>query len=274
MAWVARRLEELSAPPPSPDLSRAQRPVLLLRGLSSPGRALDVLERRLRRDGYDPFRLPPGGLRVALAAPGLDDLALRLREAVERLAGRHPGLGPLAIVAHGVGGLVASHYVKRLGGWRRVGAVVTLGTPYRGTAAAIAALALGPLARVAWQAIPGAPFLRRLGQGPWPGTVRLASIWSRDDGLVPYPSAVLATHGLPHLASVEVDATHRALLTSKRVYEAVRRELAAAAASAPVRRGRLAVMRGGRIRPEADAVDSAPCATGAGTISTTGRSSR
>jgi hypothetical protein len=276
--WLAGRIADAAGAGPAPpdlELARAARPVLLLHGVTSSAQDLDVLARRLRRDGHAPIVPPAGGLRGALSAPGIDDLALRLRETVERLYARHPSLAPLAIVAHARGGLVACHYVKHLGGWRRVRAVVTLGTPHRGTPAALAGLPLGVLGRSVWQMVPGMPFLRRLAEGPWPGTVRLASVWSRTDAVVPFPAAVVETHGLSHLANVEVEARHGQLLTAKRVYEAVRRELRAAEEGAPVRRGALAMMRGGRTRaPRAPAVHSPPCETGAGTTSTTGRSSR
>jgi pimeloyl-ACP methyl ester carboxylesterase len=243
-------------------------PVLLLYGFSSTRRALDVLERRLRRDGYAVFSLNLGGLRRTLDGGGIDDRALLVRDKVERLYARHPGLGPLTIVGHSQGGLVAAWYVKRLGGWRRARAVVTLGTPHHGTPLALLGVALGPFGRSAWQMLPRSAFLARLAAGPWPPRVRLASVWSRRDELALYPSPVIDTHGLPHLANVEVDASHGELLASRRVYEAIRREILEAEASAPVRRGPLEVMAGG------GRATLPRCATGAGITSTTGRSSR
>jgi hypothetical protein len=76
--------------------------------------------------------------------------------------------------------------------------------------------------------------------------VRLTSIWSRRDPWTPYPTAILETHGLPQLSNVEVAADHSAFLTRKRVYETILGELRAAAVDAPVVRGPLTAMRGGR----------------------------
>jgi pimeloyl-ACP methyl ester carboxylesterase len=115
------------------DFSRCDRPVLLLHGFLSSRRTFDVLERRLRRDGYGPFTLDLGGLGRTLNTRGIDDLADFVRAKVERIYARNPRLGPLTIVGHSKGGLVAAYYVKKLGGWRRTRAVVTLGTPHHGT---------------------------------------------------------------------------------------------------------------------------------------------
>jgi triacylglycerol lipase len=139
--------------------------------------------------------------------------------------------------------------VKKLGGWRRTRAVVTLAAPHHGTPLAYLGAPIGFFARSLWQMIPGSPFLRRLNEGPWPAQVRLASIWSKGDQTAPYPCAVIETHGLPHLANVEVDATHRTFLTSKRIYAVLLNQIRAAEEEAPIHRGPLTAMRGGRASP-------------------------
>jgi triacylglycerol lipase len=232
------------------DFSRCPRPVLLLHGFLTSRRTFDVLERRLRRDGYGVFSLDLGGLGGALNTRGIDDLADLVRAKIERIYARNPGLGPLTIVGHSKGGLVAAYYVKKLGGWHRARAVVTLGTPHHGTPLAYLGLPLGLVARSVLQLRPGSAFLELLHDGPWPTQVRLTSIWSRRDAWAPYPSAVLETHDLPQLANVEVTGDHFAFLTRKRIYEVILREIRASEADAPVIRGPLTAVRGGR-RPEA-----------------------
>ena len=140
--------------------------------------------------------------------------------------------------------------------------------------------------------IPGSPFLARLRDGPWPAQVRLVSIWSREDGASPYPCCVVDTHGLPHLANVEVSGDHRAFLVQKRTYQAILRELRAAEAEAPVVRGPLTGLAGGRSAAPGRATGARErvrrrvggrrgsrgrlpaCAIAAGTSSTTGSGSR
>jgi triacylglycerol esterase/lipase EstA (alpha/beta hydrolase family) len=239
---AAKRVEKRT------DFSRCPRPVLLLHGFLSSRRTFDILERRLRRDGYGVFSLDLGGLGGALNTRGIDDLADLVRAKIERIYGRNPGLGPLTVVGHSKGGLVAAYYVKKLGGWHRARAVVTLGTPHHGTPLAYLGLPLGLVSRSVWQMRPGSEFLERLHEGAWPAQVRLTSLWSRRDAWSPYPSGVVETHGLPHLGNVEVRGDHRAFLTSKRIYEVVLQEIRAGEDEAPLVRGPLTAMKGGRAR--------------------------
>jgi len=207
------------------DLDGHAHPVLLLHGFFSTRRTLDVLEARLRRDGYGVFSLNLGGLRRAYNTRGIDDLADYVRAKVERVYDRHPDMGPLTIVGHSKGGLVATYYVKKLGGWRRARAVVMMGAPFHGTPMAWLGLPAAILAPSLLQLLPGSSFLRRLHEGRWPPQVRLTSIWSRSDKLAVWPSAVLDTRGQPQWRNIEVDCFHFEFLTRQRAYAALRREL-------------------------------------------------
>jgi pimeloyl-ACP methyl ester carboxylesterase len=228
---------DFEPPGPSPraaDFEHAARPVLLLHGFASTRRTVEVLERRLRHDGFTVFSFNTGGVQQVLRR-GIDDLALHVRLKVERLYERHARMGPLTIVGHSQGGLVGCWYVKKLGGWRRVRSIVTLGTPHHGTPAAWAAAPLGLVAPSLFQMAPRSRFLRRLERGPWPPGVRLTSIWSRQDMVAPYPSPVVESFGLPYVQNVEVPAEgHRDFLFRKRVYAYVLAELRAGDQPAPV----------------------------------------
>jgi triacylglycerol esterase/lipase EstA (alpha/beta hydrolase family) len=223
-----------SAPVPRlTDFGRCQKPVLLLHGFFATRRTLEVLERRLRRDGYCVFSLNLGGLARTLNTRGIDDSAEYVRAKVERIYERNPELGPLTIIGHSKGGLIAAWYVKKLGGWRRTRTVITLGTPHHGTRAAYAALPMGLLARSLWQMAPTSSFLRELQRGSWPPGVRLVSLYSREDKVSRYPSPLLETFGVPYLRNVEVQARgHREFLYKRRVYDVLLAELRAADAAA------------------------------------------
>jgi triacylglycerol esterase/lipase EstA (alpha/beta hydrolase family) len=227
------------------DFTHCQRPVLLLYGFFATRWAFEVLERRLRRDGYCVFSLNLGGFAKSFNTRGIDDLADYVRAKVERLYARNPGMGQLNIVGHSKGGLIGSYYVKKLGGWRRTRALITLGTPHHGTPAAYAALPLGLMARSVWQMTPMSPFIRRLQGGAWPPGVRFTSLYSKDDAVAPFPSTLIDTHGLPYLRNVEVEAHgHREFLYKKRVYDALLGELRDGEGSALVRLGKLTIIPG------------------------------
>jgi alpha-beta hydrolase superfamily lysophospholipase len=219
------------------------RPVLLLQGFFTTRRSFRIMEARLRRDGYGVFSLNLGGSRRALHTRRIDDLADYVRSKVERIYDRHPGLGPLTIVGHSKGGLVAAYYVKKLGGWRRTQAVVALGTPFHGTPLAWLGLPIALLAPSILQLLPGSRFLRHLHHGEWPEQVRLSSIWSRRDELVRWPSPVLEPRGAAAVHNVEVDCRHPEFLTRKGLYAIIRGELTAGSRAArPV----LTLLAGGR----------------------------
>lgn len=240
---------DLTPPGPSrraADFGRARQPILLLHGFLATRRAVEVLERRLQRDGFTVFSFNFGTI-PQMVRHGVDDIADMVRAKIERLYERHPGMGPLTIVGHSQGGLIAAWYVKKLGGWRRVRALVTLGTPHHGTPKALFALPLAPLAPAIWQMTPNSSFIERLNRAAWPAGLRLTSIWSRQDGLAPYPSARVEVDGNPNLRNIEVVTQgHRDFLFRRRIYDVLLRDLREAAEQAPSHPPQLHLLAGGQ----------------------------
>lgn len=210
------------------DFARCERPVLLLHGFMGTRRVFDVLEHRLRRDGYCVFSLNLGGLFDSFNTLTIDACAEKVRDKVDSLYARY-ALGPLAIVGHSKGGLIGRYYVKRLGGDARVRTLITLAAPHNGTPFAYVGCAtVGLFARSVWQMTPMSPFIRRLKIGAFPSKVRFTSIYSKADRFSPFPSCILETAGQPNLRNVEVlGVGHRDFVFKKSVYEVVRQELLA-----------------------------------------------
>lgn len=208
------------------DFAKGGRPVLLLPGFMATRRGLSLLERRLKKEGYLVFSLNIGGLFGTFNTRSIESTAAFVRTKVDRLYSRYD-LGPLAIVGHSMGGLIARYYVKRLGGDARVCTVVTLGTPHHGTAPAyVGALFTGLFAPSIWQLMPMSRFIRRLKQGPFPPDVRLASVWSPDDPISSARAATLETDGRDNIVNVCVEGlSHYEWLTRKKAFKAVSREL-------------------------------------------------
>jgi pimeloyl-ACP methyl ester carboxylesterase len=210
------------------DFAHCPRPVLMLYGLLSTRRTFEVLEHRLRRDGYCVFSIKLGGLMETFNSRGIDECAERVREKVDRLYSRFPDMGPLTIVGHSKGGLIGGYYVKRLGGDRRVKAVITLGTPHSGTRTAYLGCALvGMFAKSVWQMTPRSPFIHRLRVGAFPRHVRLVSIYSREDKVSPFPSCRLEDGVVGNTSNVEIPGvSHREYLYKRAAYEVIKSELA------------------------------------------------
>ena len=209
------------------DFTHCERPVLLLYGFLGTRRVFEVLEHRLRRDGYGVFSINLGGLFDAFNTRGIDECAEKVREKIERLYARYP-LGPLSIIGHSKGGLIGRYYVKRLGGDKRVKSLLTLATPHNGTATAYLGCAtVGAVARSVWQMTPMSPFIRRLKIGAFPRSVRLVSIYSKEDRASRFPSCILEDDGNGNIFNLEVPGvSHREFLWRRPVYNLIRRELA------------------------------------------------
>ncbi|MFJ8765905.1 esterase/lipase family protein [Streptomyces clavifer] len=192
-------------------------PVVLLHGFIDNRSVFVLLRRSLSRHGWH-----------HLESLNYSPLTCDIRTAAE-LLGRHveeicarTGHREIDIVGHSLGGLIARYYVQRLGGDRRVRALVTLGTPHGGTAVAPVAGA-HPIVR---QMRSGSDLIEEL-RRPAPGCrTRFVSFWSElDRVMVPVETACI-DH--PDLDTVNVRVTgigHLALTVHPAVASAIRQVL-------------------------------------------------
>ena len=121
------------------------------------------------------------------------------------------------LVAHSMGGLIARHYLKFLGGHDHVGRLACLGVPHYGTWFG----ATGPVLRGARQVLPGSDFLSQLNDPQRPDTTPILNIWSPYDGVViPARSSFL---DLPNVDNRKLPfAGHWGMLVSRRAYRWVK----------------------------------------------------
>lgn len=113
----------------------AQESCILVHGLWMTGFEMALIRRRLRRCGYRVYRFPYRSLRRGLAANG---------DALARFAAKVPG-ETVHFVGHSLGGLVIRRMLADYP-LPRLGRVVTLGTPHRGSRVGFA-LAASPWGR-------------------------------------------------------------------------------------------------------------------------------
>jgi pimeloyl-ACP methyl ester carboxylesterase len=164
------------------------RPVLLLPGFVSSPRVLVALETYLRRHlGREVLRVANGPWRQDLR-----ESAAELGAFIQQLA-ESPRFEYVDIVAHSMGGLVASYLLKRIDRGLRVRSVVTLGTPHQGTPlAGVGLLLTGGLNRQLRQMSPNSKLTRELHGLPVPPRSELVSLAGTADLLVPPRYADLA----------------------------------------------------------------------------------
>jgi hypothetical protein len=211
------------------DFAQHDETVLLLHGFLQTRNVWEVMEDRLRYDGFGVFSFDLGGLFWRFNSRSLGLLAERIGVKIERVCERY-GLDRFHVVAHSQGGLLAREYVQQHGGDRRLKSLITLGTPHHGTPLALLGVWLmagGLLSRVPMQVLPGSPFLRRLGRESFPPNIPLTSIYSRADLVCPFPCAVLRPRaGETHMHNHQVlGVGHTALTYDPGVYHLVRNEL-------------------------------------------------
>ncbi len=188
--------------PPLP--GAAALPVLLVPGYSLSRNSFAVLAFWLRRHG---FAWVHAINHRPLSAP-IPVFAHQLGREVERLCAASAA-GRVDIVAHSMGGLVAAWYVQHLGGRGRVRRIVTLGTPWRGSAAAVFAIG-----RQGLDLMPGSEIVAGLARLP----AGVTSLWSRQDAIVLPPDN--AVH--PDARMVELPWTgHHMLLLRPAALEAI-----------------------------------------------------
>lgn len=200
--------------------------VLLIQGFFQTRQVFEVLEARLRADGFRVISFHLGGMFDNFNTRGIATLARHIAGKIDGLRQRGD-LGTLHVVGHSKGGLVARWLVQKEGGAAYVRTVVTLGTPHHGTpTAAIGALGVGLVSRSIWQLFPRSPLIRALNRSPFPKEVRLVSVYSTSDLVCPWSSSVLEDTDGGDVRNVRVQGLgHMDLVTDPFVYGLVVREL-------------------------------------------------
>jgi triacylglycerol esterase/lipase EstA (alpha/beta hydrolase family) len=123
------------------------------------------------------------------------------------------------IVAHSLGGVVARYYIERLGGGGRIGRLVTIGSPHRGTVVARYGIGM----RSARECRIGSDFWTEIGPIARRDGIQVTSIWSRADAIIEPPeSASIAPAGQDRVFN---DLGHLSLLMSPRVLDTVAERL-------------------------------------------------
>lgn len=191
-------------------VSEHSRPILLIHGFLGTRGSMLPLEERLVEDGFCVFSFNLGPLNTR----DIRRSAFLIHRKIERILAQTTW-DKIDIVAHSMGGLIGLYYIKKLGGADRVNKLVMMGTPYRGTWAALVGVAvLGLFSTSSWQLLPHSRFLGELDQGTLPPSVDIYTLAAVRDWLCPLPST-----RLPGARAMTVPFGHSSLVVSGEVYK-------------------------------------------------------
>ena len=197
-------------------------PVVLVHGLTDNRSVFRAMQRRLRRNGFTSVCCWNYSPLLRDIPRGAADLGRHL----DRIRAR-TGRGPVHVVGHSLGGLIARYHAQCQGGDDAIETLVTLGTPHRGTLGAH--LLPTPLGR---QLRPGSSVVRRLAE-PAPGCrTAVTAVYSDLDELVLPTAAGRCDHPDLGASNVLVHAVGHACLP---VHAAVARAVMDALRAGPNR---------------------------------------
>ena len=195
-----------------PAPATAVAPVLLLHGVGCNAGVWSSFMARLARGGVRPVYTLSYGPPLASIEAFADQLAVKVEAIIAAT-----GAVKVTLLCHSMGGLVARAYLRRFGG-ARVRAVVTIGTPHRGSllAGKFPGTCLAEMS-------PGSEWLSRLAATAPPADVRCVALWSWHDSMV-LPQLNARWEGAEEFEFVGV--AHNALLADAAVDACVDRLLA------------------------------------------------
>lgn len=166
-------------------------PVLLLYGFFSSRRAVTVLERMLTARGHQVLSFNLGGLLGTFFTRDILETANFIDYKIKRQVERH-GFKKIHVVAHSKGGMVALWWALKLGGAKYCDRIITMGTPYKGSALTYLALVtpIGLFWRDMGQMRPGSMFLKSLHDVEVPEGMKVYCIHSDKDRVAKGPAGI------------------------------------------------------------------------------------
>ncbi|RMG97715.1 MAG: alpha/beta fold hydrolase [Deltaproteobacteria bacterium] len=190
-------------------------PVVLAHGFLGTRGSMQMLARRLRRDGRVVVSYSHGTFQIRSLRASAQELADHLARLQDELR-----VERFDVVGFSMGGLTALHAVKFLALHRLVRRLVLLGSPVDGTPAGYLGVAtLGWMSPSVWQVLPGSPFLRELREAPLPTPLPIRQIHAAQDVLCPLPAPV---EGVRKEDFVVLPGGHSSLVVARPFYLKVR----------------------------------------------------
>jgi triacylglycerol lipase len=183
-------------------------PVLFIHGLLHNPSTFAWLKQKLALYGFKNF----SDMNLSTMTHGIDEMSEQTAGSVEQILKRYQ-VPHIDIVAHSMGGLVARHFVQKLGGDGKVRNLITLGTPHQGTR----------ISNYFWfenikSLSPDSPTILELNACPLPQHTRAVAVSGGMDVLM-WPRTCVQWEGVRNIHLPRVG--HAGLLFSRRVLQII-----------------------------------------------------
>jgi len=192
-------------------------PVIIVHGYLAPRGLMLPMRHQLRAAGFPAYTVDLPFLNLA----SVKTCTERLKIGVEKVLSGS-GQNRCDLVGVSLGGLMALHYIRSMGGADRVRRLVAVGTPFHGTWSALPAVMLfGAISPSAWECLPTSDFVEDLVRGPLPAGPEYFSIAGSCDPVAPASRCVLEGATNTVVPLLPQPFAHQALVLSPRVMEAI-----------------------------------------------------
>ncbi|MCB0394093.1 MAG: hypothetical protein KDD25_06020 [Bdellovibrionales bacterium] len=216
---VVRRIQRRGEP--HSEFAPNNRPVLLVHGVIHNHSAFIRMKRFLQMSGFRNVFTVNYATRHGYFPHMVEQLSHRVDEILDLTQSKR-----IDIVAHSLGGLVAKSYMVKGGGRGKIGKLITLGTPHKGTflSPLLKTFLNGPLYR---DLRVGSKLLEELNSLSLPNESSITSIYSKYDWTI-WPQSNCEVEGFPRKSfqSITVDSVgHMGLLYSPKVFRHILSQL-------------------------------------------------
>ncbi|MBX7149233.1 hypothetical protein K1X76_09100 [bacterium] len=197
--------------------TQQKRPVILINGLLAPKISNLPFKWMLNRAGFSAHLIDLPPLNIA----DVRKIAARIKKGVDQVL-KNENADECDILALSLGGITGLYYLKKLGGHLNTKKFIALGTPFKGTwAAMLLTPFIGAISRSIWQILPSNKLLIDLWSSPVTRT-QVYSIHAHNDLVATQKSASLNWTENIQIKTLPFPLiSHQALMGSKKSMETI-----------------------------------------------------
>lgn len=199
-------------------LQNSKQVIVLVYGFSLSRRAMSIMERRFRLDGYDVISLDIGSIFNIYKTGDIRLRAAILRDKINQLRLKY-NIGSFVLIGHSEGSVVGRYYVQFMGGDKYCSKLISLAGPHNGCKIAwLGVMTMGLICKDVWQMLPDSGLVEEFRSKKFPSSCKFYSLYSPDDWVCDVEDCVTDA------INVEIKGVgHNEFLFSRKVYRLIRK---------------------------------------------------